>query len=50
MTENDSFLLALLIKPFAFLLLMALLIGVRVILSKHLPKGKIKDLLLRRIG
>lgn len=48
--ENYSFVIALIIKPFAFLVVVAFLLGIRFTFAKYFPSGKLKNILLHRIG
>jgi len=50
MTEQQSFLIAVLLKPFAALLLFAALAAIRILLVKKMPDSILKRILLLRLG
>jgi hypothetical protein len=49
MTEQTSFYLAMLIKPFAVFVILALLVYIRYAIIKYIPFGRLKRLLLIRL-
>jgi hypothetical protein len=49
MTESQSFYIALFLRPFAYLGIVAFFLSIRFALLKHLKHGWLKKLLLRRI-